>query len=175
MTKQRDYRAILGITQEETAFLLKTTKSQIALFELGLRLLPAVKMFKLVLMYNHVQKKLQEKATLPDDKAQNAKCIALLEHEFRNTEIEIYELNRELEKIQAKYQKSISAGELALYLETELPEDERPSKEFIAMLHYRAKSGIEKYGKAAQLQCELKLKAQQQLQELIKKELERFK
>ncbi len=70
-------------------------------------------------------------------------------------EIESYKLKRELEKIQTKYQKGVSAGELALYLETELPEDERPSKDFIQMLNQRAKSGVEKYGKAAQLRCEL--------------------
>lgn len=175
MITQRDYREILGITQEEAALLLKTTKSQIALFELGLRLLPATKMLKLVLMHNHVQKKQEEKAALTNDKTENAKCIEMLEYELESTEIESYKLKRELEKIQAKYQKSVSAGELALYLETELPEDEKPSKDFIQMLHHRAKSGIEKYGKAAQLRCELKLKAQQQQQEVIKKELNRLK
>lgn len=173
--KNRDFRTSLGLTQEEAAFLLKITKSQLGMYELSLRELPATKMLKLVLMYNHVQKKLQEKVTLPDDKSQNAKCIAILEHEYQGTEIEIHLLKRKLGKIQAKYQKSVSAGELALYLETELQEDERPSKDFIQMLHHRAKSGIEKYGKAAQLKCELALKKAQQYQKELKRELERFK
>lgn len=175
MITQRDYREILGITQEEAALLLKTTKSQIALFELGLRLLPAAKMLKLVLMHNHVQKKQEEKAALTNDKTENAKCIAMLEYELESTEIECYKLKRELEKIQTKYQKSVSAGELALYLETELPEDEKPSKDFIQMLHHRAKSGIEKNGMAVQLKCELALKKALQYQKELKRELERFK
>ena len=175
MMKNRDFRTSLGLTQEEAAFLLKITKSQLGMYELSLRDLPATKMLKLVLMHNHVQKKLQEKVTQPDDKSQNAKCIAILEHEYKSTKIEIHLLKREMEKIQTKYQKSVSAGELALYLETELQKDERPSKDFIQMLRHRAKSGIEKYGKAAQLRCELKLKAQQQQQEVIKNELDYYK
>ncbi|ESU18905.1 hypothetical protein FCR2A7T_23110 [Flavobacterium cauense R2A-7] len=175
MIRNKDFRQTLGITQEEAAFLLKTTKSQIAMFELGLRELPVAKMHKLVTFYNHIQSKQQEKTGSIDDKKENAKCLAVLEQELKNSEIEVVLLNRELEQLKAKYQKSVSVMELVTYLETELPEKEKPSQDFIKVLRNKATRGIEKNGSAVQLKCELAIKTAQHYQKEIKKELERLK
>ncbi|MGX7666399.1 helix-turn-helix domain-containing protein [Flavobacterium pedocola] len=174
MVSNRDFRTTLGITQEELAMLLKTTKSQIAMFELGVRDLPAAKMLKLVTLYNHVQSKQQENTTVIHDKAENAKCIPMLERELSNSEMEVYLLNRELEQLKAKYQKSVSVLELAAFLETETSEKDKLSQGLTEVLRIKAKRGIDKYGKTVQLQCELKLKAVQQYQKELKKELERY-
>lgn len=175
MIKSRNFRQTLGITQEEAAMFLKTTKSQIAMFELGLRELPSAKMLKLVMLYNHVQGKQQEKTTTIDSKTENKKCIAMLEQELVNSEMKLLLLNREQENLKSKYQKNISTLELVAYLETELSEKEKPSPEFIGSLRRKAIKGIEKNGLPAQLKCELNIKALEQYLKEIKKELDRFK
>lgn len=175
MIKNKDFRQTLGITQEEAALLLKTTKSQIAMFELGLRELPVAKLHKLVTLYNHIQSKQQQKTGSTDDKAENAKCFAMLEKELKNSEMEVVLLNRELEQVKAKYQKNVSVLELVNYLESELPEKEKPSQDFIKVLRNKAIRGIEKNGTTVQLKAELTIKTAQQYQKEIKKELERLK
>lgn len=175
MTKPKYFRQGLGITQEEAAMLLKTTKSQIAMFELSLRELPSDKMLKLVTLYNHVQNKQLQKGTTEDIKAEIAKCIAMLERELKNNEAKIMLFNRELDYLKSKYQKSVSLLELVTYLENELPEKEKPSQEFTGMLRRKALKGIEKNGLSFQLKCEVAIKAAQLYQKELKKELERYK
>lgn len=175
MIRPNNFRQALGITQEEAAILLKTTKSQIAMFELGLRELPTAKMLKLVTLYNHVKNKQQDATTLTDSKEGNVKSIAMLEQELKNNQAKILLLNRELERLKAKHQKSVAALELVALLETELPKKEQPSPEFIALLRRKALKGIEKNGVSVQLKCELAIKASQLYQKEVKKELDHFK
>lgn len=175
MIKPNNFRQTLGITQEEAAILLKTTKSQIAMFELGLRELPTAKMLKLVTLYNHVKNKQQDKSNASDLKAETAKSIVMLEQELKENEVKLLLLNRELESYKEKHQKYFSVLELVTYLETELPEKEQPSPEFIAILRRKAIKGIEKNGVHVQLKCELSLKSAQHYHKELKKELERCK
>jgi transcriptional regulator with XRE-family HTH domain len=56
MNKKEKIRAILGITQEKLAIELKITRSQLSMYELGKRDLPAVAKLKLAEMTAEVQK-----------------------------------------------------------------------------------------------------------------------
>ncbi|MCG2611652.1 helix-turn-helix transcriptional regulator [Flavobacterium sp. SM15] len=175
MLKPNNFRQTLGITQEEAAILLKTTKSQIAMFELGLRELPTAKMLKLVTLYNHVKNKQQDKSTVIDLKAETAKSILVVEQELKENELKLLLLNRELESYKAKYQKYSSTLELVAYLENEHPEKEQTSPDFTGILRRKAIKGMEKNGLSVQLKCELALKAAQHYHKELKKELERYK
>ena len=174
MIKPSNFRQTLGITQEEAAILLKTTKSQIAMFELGLRELPTSKMLKLVTFYKHVIGKQQQTTALTDSKEGNNKCLAMLEQELKNSQVKILLLSRELERLKVKHQKNVAALELVALLETELPKKEQPSPEFIALLRRKALKGIEKNDVSVQLKCEIAIKSWQLYQRELKKELERF-
>lgn len=50
-------RELLGITQEDMALLLKVSRSQLSLFELGKRSLPATAMIKLAEILSHIKKR----------------------------------------------------------------------------------------------------------------------
>ncbi|UOK41718.1 MULTISPECIES: helix-turn-helix domain-containing protein [Flavobacterium] len=176
MIKSKNYlRDALGLTQEETAMLLRVTKSQLAMFEIGQRDLPTKAMLKLITMHNYLQNKEQEKVQHIDQKSENSKIIKLLEVEIVKNKYKQALLERELARLKSNHQKSLSNLQLAEYLETQLEEGEKPGKEFIGVIRTKGLRGMDKNGLSAQKKLELKINALQKYQNELEKELKHYK
>ncbi|ESU24864.1 hypothetical protein FEDK69T_04170 [Flavobacterium enshiense DK69] len=175
MVKSKNLREALGLTQEETAMLLRVAKSHLAMFEIGQRDLPSKAMQKLATMHNYLQNKEQEKVLHIDKEYENAKIVQLLEVELVKNKYKQALIERELSRLQSNHQKSLSTLQLVEYFETQLEESEKPGKEFINMIRTKALRGMEKNGLSVQKKLELKLNALQKYQKELEKELKQYK
>lgn len=176
MIKSKNYlREALGLTQEETAMLLRITKSQLAMFEIGQRDLPTKPMLKLINMYNYLQNKEQEKVKHIDQKSENSKIVKLLEVEIVKNKYKQSLLERKLTRLQSNHQKSLSTLQLVEYLETQLEESEKPSKDFTGVIRTKGLRVMDKNGLSVQKKLELKLNALQNYQKELEKELKQYK
>lgn len=175
MFKSKNLREALGLTQEETAMLLRIAKSHLAMFEIGQRGLPTKAMLKLVTMYDYLQKNQQAKLSYTDLESENAKIVQHLEKELIYNRYKQALIERKLTRLHSEYQKCLSVLQLAEYLKTQLPEDEKPGKEFIEMIHRKGLNGIKKNGPAEQKKTELKLNALQKYQKELENELKQHK
>ncbi len=175
MIKTNNFREALGLTQEETAMLLRIGMSQLAMFEVGQRDLPAQAMLKLVKMHNYVQNKQQEELKHPFLKTEHVKITKILEDELIGNQLKQLALERKINDFKSKYQKSLSALQLVEYLETQVPNQEVYEKEFAEMIRAKAIRGIEKNGLTIQTKLNIKLNALRLHQKALEKELERYK
>lgn len=174
MIAPHHFREALGLTQEETAMLLRIPLSQLAMFEIGQRDLPTDAKLKLANMYHHVQNKQKEIAQLPALKVEEAKMIKIVEEELLVNQHEQVLIERKINTLKSKYQKSVSILQLVEYLETQLPKQEQYEKEFTAILRRKALKGIEKNGLPIQTPLNLKLTGLQLHQKELQRELNKI-
>lgn len=174
MIKANNYREALGLTQEEVAMFLRIPKSQLGMFEIGQRDMPADAMLKLVDMHNYVESKEEGKWNHTLLKADADKMTSLLENELKENQQEQIVLERKINDFKSKYQKSISTLKLVEYLETQMPNKEKYEYELADMLRKKAVRGIEKNGLLIQVQWDLKLKTLQFHQKELQKQLKQF-
>lgn len=173
MIKAHHFREALGLTQEETATLLKIRLSQLSMFEIGQRDLPANVTLQLVQMYNHVQDKQQEKlehVVIRDDETKIAEIIAKELLDNRHAQMQ---LERKIKEMENKYRKSVSALHLAEYLESQPANQEIFDTGLIDLIRRKAIIGIEKYGLPTQVKYTLRLNALQHHQAALEKERNR--
>jgi hypothetical protein len=170
MTAPHHLREALGLTQEETAMILKIPVSQLAMFEVGQRDLPTGAKLKLATMYHYVQEKQQEKSGHPVLIAEEAEMEKLLKEELIAIQHEQSVIERKIIAMKSRYQKSVSILQLVEYLE-KLPKEEKYEKEFSEILRRKALKGIEKCGPAMQIKWSLKLSTLQ----IYQKELKEYK
>lgn len=171
MTKAKDFRSALGLTQEETAMLLQITQSQLAMFEIGQRDLPPNALLQLVQMYNHVNNKEQEKWKHPIVLDDNARIREMILQELRDNEHAQLLLQRKIDNLKKKCQKNLSALLLAEYLQSKPQEHENIDTELAEIIRRKAIEGIEKNGVPAQTKHTLKLTALQHYQKELQKKL----
>lgn len=172
MIKPHKFREALGLTQEETAMVLKIAISQLAMFETGKRDLPTAAILKLGTLYNYVQSKENEKPKDSALKAEAAKIAILLEEELLVNRHGQIQLERKISRLKNKYQKSVSALKLVECLETQFS---KPDKGLNEIIRLKAVKAAEKNGLLVQIKWDLKLKALQQYQKILQKELIRYK
>ena len=175
MIKAHNFRQALGLTQEETAMVLRISISQLSMFEIGQRDLPVQTMIKLANMYNYVQNKQQEKFEHPVLKKEEARITTMLEKELYENQYQQLTLERKINVFKSKYQKALSTLQLADYLETQLEEVDTYEKELAGIIRCKALKGIEKNGLASQIKLNLKLSALQMHQKELQKELGQLK
>lgn len=175
MIKPHNFREALGLTQEETAMLLKIPISQLAMFEIGRRDLPMEAKLKLVTMYNYVQKKQQEMFQHPSLKGEETKMAKIVAEELHVNQREQLIIERKINNLKSKFQKSVSTLQLADYLETQESEQEKYEKELPEILRHKALKGIEKNGMSTQIKWNLKLNALQLYEKELQKALKHYK
>ena len=78
MRKVNDIRTLLGISQENLAFLLQVSRSQIAMFELGKRSLPLPALEKLAMMLQLSQKEAPKSEEKKSDAIKEQKLLQKL-------------------------------------------------------------------------------------------------
>lgn len=174
MNNRRQIREVLGITQLDTAILIKTTKSLFSMFEIGQRDLPVKAQLKLVQMYEYVKNSPSEKILYHDLKNERDKTIAILEKELSGYELKILTEERELNRLQRNYQKGISTLLLVEYLKTKLSENEKPTETMIKWLHIKGLKAVSSNGLSLQIQKEIKIKSLQYEKNELLKTLEKF-
>lgn len=173
--KTRDtIRKVLGVTQEEVAMLLRVTKSQLAMYETGQRDLPINAQLKLVAMWQYVHNKKEILVPLPDTKVIQAK-IAKVERQLIINEHKQALLERKLNRHKSKYEKSLSTLKLIEFIETQLPEEEKPEKDLVALIYRKALIGIEKNGLPVQRKCTIEMDRLQQYQKELRKDADQYK
>jgi len=110
-------RDLLGITQQDMALLLRVSRSQLSLFELGKRSLPADAMIKLSAILSHIKNTTSEtKIAVPENEIQvqkKKKCIEELL--FLNKKKQIV-LDKSIKSILKNQLKEEAALKLAEYL-----------------------------------------------------------
>ena len=104
MKKNTSLRSLLGITQEEAAQLLQTTRSQLSLYELGKRDLPTKSFVKLAKLWVHVEQANKiPKEAMPYFKEQEIKWQEQLQKDIEENQFQQMMLQRKIQKIEGKF------------------------------------------------------------------------
>lgn len=174
METKDSIRKVLGVTQEEVAMLLRITKSQLGMYETGQRDLPIKAKLKLVAMWQYVHNKQEIQLPPPDIKVIHAKIIKIEQQLVINEHKQLL-LERKINRYKSRYEKSLSTLKLVEFIETQLPEDEKPSKELVSLIYQKALSGIEKNGLSVQKKCTIEKNRLQQHQKELRKDADQYK
>jgi transcriptional regulator with XRE-family HTH domain len=174
METKDSIRKVLGVTQEEVAMLLRVTKSQLAMYETGQRDLPIKAKLKLVAMWQYVHNKQEIPLPLPDTKVIQAK-ITKIEKQLAINEHKQILLERKLDRHKSRYEKSLSTLKLVEFIETQLPEEEKPDKELVALIYQKALQGIEKNGLSVQKKCAIEKNRLQQYQKELRTDADQYR
>lgn len=122
MKKSENIREILGVTQEDLAELLKVTRSQLSMYELGKRDLPLTATLKLVQMLQHMQNDNMKSGSAELFKFQAEQQKKVLEQLLKDNQYNQMVLERKLVIAEKKYQANVAAIQLMRFLEKEAPE-----------------------------------------------------
>jgi transcriptional regulator with XRE-family HTH domain len=140
MTTTQVLRDKLGLSQENMAYYLKITLSQLALYETGRRDLPThalVKISEIFLYTEQSQKNYKiDNQLLKSQELKTNEVLNLLSKELEYKQIKAQRL---LDKIQKKYNQSIELYLLAQHLQNS-------NKEQSTIFLQLASTGLEKYG-----------------------------
>jgi transcriptional regulator with XRE-family HTH domain len=168
MKTNTSLRSLLGITQEEAAQLLQTTRSQLSLYELGKRELPAKSFVKLAELWVHVEQANKiPKEAMPYFKEQQIRWQEQLREEIKENRFQQMKLQRKLQKIEGKFKKCCGALQVVAYLETQTEDQTTAKNDLLKWIAKNAKKGIERSGWHAQEECRLALQALQQHEKLM--------
>lgn len=110
-------RDLLGITQQDMALLLRVSRSQLSLFELGKRSLPADAMIKLSAILSHIKKATSEtNVVLPENEMEVKKMKRSIEELLFLNKKKQMVLDKSTKAILKKQQNMEAALKLAAYL-----------------------------------------------------------
>lgn len=111
MKRKRTIRAILGITQQEIAMILKISRSQWSLYELNLRNLPSAPsklLFEMLVYMENNQNKVIQEVQFPN--INDAKTKLLLEKKLKENKYHLMRINRQINFLREKietYEKKV--------------------------------------------------------------------
>ena len=175
MKRASQYREALGLTQEEAAQLLKIPKSMLGMFEIGQRDLPAAIKLQLLTLYNLVQNE-EQLNDINRDKKSNADEFFSLEIKKELLEYQYKQqfLERKLEQLKVRFQKSEKQIKLVHILETQVRAEDRPSQDYIDVLKSKAEKERKKNSILEQKKLELKIKGLISFQKELEKEVKKY-
>jgi transcriptional regulator with XRE-family HTH domain len=176
MKNASQYREALGLTQEEAAQLLKIPKSMLGMFEIGQRDLPVVIKLQLITLYNLVQEQHSPIAKRTTTKSDEVELIAsAINKDYLENKYKLQVLERKLEQLKIRFQKSEKLGKLVHILETQVKIEDRPSQDYITVLKRKAANESKKCSKLEQTKLELKIKGHKSFQKELENYLKRTK
>jgi|JI10StandDraft_1071094.scaffolds.fasta_scaffold212604_2 transcriptional regulator with XRE-family HTH domain len=136
------YRELLGVTQEDLSLLLQVSRSQLSLFEIGKRDLPATAKLKLAEMLSYSQNSFKKKGTTIDTTIQeNEKEKIIKDFLFVNLRKQ-RAVKKKIASLEKKQQNSIAALHLSEFLNTS--ESKNPSYILADGIELKAKNNLEK-------------------------------
>ncbi|WP_298140580.1 helix-turn-helix domain-containing protein [Flavobacterium sp.] len=164
-------RKLLGVTQEELALLLKVTRSQLSMYELGKRDLPLAAKKQLTEMLQHVKETtLAEKVTNGLMKEDVLLKKAIVVELLQNTIYQQIKVERALKKYEKKYTTGQATVNLIGFLEKQTA---KKKKETDSLLESMKTKSLKVVGKS-NLAVLTKLQIQKEVLAAEKKVIERF-
>lgn len=124
--KDKDtFKKLLGITQEEIAMILDTTRSQWSMYEIGKRNLPLSAALEFTKMLKYIQENSSKEIEINYSSEEYEKQVYnQLKKEMKNNRYQLDELNIKIEQAQRFYDEGLAALGVVDYLNTQ-PENER--------------------------------------------------
>lgn len=171
MQKRTTIREQLGVTQEELALLLKVTRSQLAMYELGKRDLPVVakKQLSELLLYvmeqsatTKVAKRLKKEETLLKK--------SIVEELLHTNILQQLKVDRALEQLEKKLKEGQASLNLIAFLEKKTAKKEQQTDLVLESIKTKSLKVVDQ----SNLAVVTKLQIQQEVLEAEKKVLERF-
>ena len=156
MKKENPIRALLGIKQEDMAMLLRVSRSQWSMFELGKRDLPVEAKYLLVAMLKHLQEPVVVSKSLPHEAEQLAKKQAQLERLLKENEYQQLRIAKKLAAGKKKYAANLKRLQLVHFLTTHNHAKQRPNTELLQTIAKRSTNELDDMGLATLFKHELK-------------------
>lgn len=117
MRKNETIRALLGLTQQEMAMLLKVSRSQWSHYEMGIRNLPSAANLRLQEMILYMlSPEAQALQNIPSQKQDESKTKRVLENRLKENEYQLQIIARKITAIQEKVAKYAKAVQLMHFL-----------------------------------------------------------
>ena len=119
------FKKLLGITQEEIAIILDTTRSQWSMYEIGKRNLPFSAALEFTKMMKYIQENSSKEIEIKYSSEEYEKQVYnQLKKEMKKNRYELDGLNIKIEQVQRFYDDGLAALRVVEYLDTQ-PENER--------------------------------------------------
>lgn len=160
MEKDKKIRELLGLRQEDMALLLRVTRTQWSMYEIGKRDLPLVAQIKLAELLAFVQE--PKNATVDnfvDTKSEGAKTKKVFENlKLINKHRQVL-TEHKLKAIEKKYEAAVTALQFIHFLETKDQQIVAEQEMLLIVLKTKAEEAIRKNGLHLQAKYRFKLKS----------------
>lgn len=149
MKKHDNIRDLLGITQEDLAALLKISRTQLSMYEIGKRELPSTAIIQLADMLRYLQEDASKSADttslLKEQAIQKEKAFEEMrkENHFKQLVVE-----KKLNVLEKKYKANLSAFQLMKYLEKQDTENGKLESHLLKTIERKALAELNKNGLA---------------------------
>jgi len=149
MKKHDNLRDLLGITQEDLAALLKISRTQLSMYEIGKRELPSTAIIQLADMLRYLQEDASKSAdTTSLLKEQAIQKENTLEELKKENQYKQLVLKRKLNALEKKYKANFSAFQLTKYLEKHDTENGKLESHLLKTIERKALAELNKNGLA---------------------------
>jgi transcriptional regulator with XRE-family HTH domain len=149
MKKHDNIRDLLGITQEDLAALLKISRTQLSMYEIGKRELPSTAIIQLADMLRYLQQDAFKSAdTTSLLKAQAIQKEKALEEMRKENHFKQLVLEKKLNALEKKYKANFSAFQLTKYLEKQDTENGKLESDLLKTIERKALAELNKNGLA---------------------------
>lgn len=168
MKKHDNIRDILGITQEDLAALLKITRTQLSMYEIGKRELPSTAIIQLAEMLRYLQEDASKSAdTISLLKAQAIQKEKALEELVKENHFNQMVLKRKLKVLEKKHNTSLSAFQLMKYLEKQDSKNEKLESPLLKTIERKSLAELNKNGLAMITKCKIEKEVLEAEEKLI--------
>lgn len=157
MNQIKEIRKQLNLSQIDIAIILKTTRSQISLYELGLRDLPTKSNIILAEILQFLQQeKVNPENNLAFQKEETAQSKTALETMLLNNKHQQYLLDRKLKAAEEKRRNAITSLNLADYLEENKDKNDKLRNGMFQIIRNGALSNLKTTNQALLTQYQIK-------------------
>lgn len=144
MKEGTSIKNLLGLTQEDTAYMLGIDRGQWSMFVSGKRGLPLAAMQQLGVVLEHLkEKKSVCKESQAIAKAEKQLVQEKLQRDYRDVQIKLYKVVKQISTIENIRTESFAALEVAAFLEQQKEYDNRSS--LIRSIRVRATNTLKKH------------------------------
>ena len=170
MTNNLNFQELLGLKQEDIAFILQVTRSQWSMYVLGKRDLPILAKIKLAEMIAFVN----QTSVLDNEISEMSTNEVTKRNEFYTLQIKTNEFNKiiieqKLKRIEKKYNSALTLLKLVDFFEKNPEKLDPINDSFLKILLHKATTEIEKNNLLVQEQLKIKLEVLQFEASLLQK------
>jgi transcriptional regulator with XRE-family HTH domain len=168
MKKYDNIREILGITQEDLAAILKITRTQLSMYEIGKRELPSSAMIQLAEILRYLKEDASKSAeTTSLLKVQAIQKEETLEEMRKENHFKQLVLEKKLNVLEKKYKANFSAFQLTKYLEKQDTENGKLESHLLKTIERKALAELNKNGLAMITKCKIEKEVLQAEEKII--------